>query len=252
MFPLHDHNPTRSTPVLTVLLILANVLVFFGQLSAGLDETAFRYGVVPAALTGQLTDPGPFRSLERAAAVVDLNYDPAWLTLLSSMFMHGSIMHIVSNMWFLWVFGNNIEDALGKLRFLLFYVGCGLVAALAQVAMGPGSPIPMVGASGAIAGVLGAYLVLYPGSRVLCLITTFVITTVEVPAFIVLGMWFLLQVLNGAVQLGPHAPTGGVAYAAHAGGFLAGLLLIKLTAAGTGPARRSSRRRYSDDFPDWR
>ncbi|MBM3457739.1 MAG: rhomboid family intramembrane serine protease [Armatimonadetes bacterium] len=250
MLPLRDENPTHSFPVLTLGLIAANVAVFLLQLSLGLNLSVFLFGLIPAEVmqsadriySSRLTGLPPGTGLQ--------NFDPAWVTVLSSMFMHGSFMHILGNMWFLWIFGNNVEDELGKGRFLLFYLLCGLGAAAAQMAVGPDSPIPMVGASGALAGVMGAYLVLFPGSRILCLTTTLVITTLHLPAWVVLGFWFVLQVLEGLIHLGPRAAMGGVAYAAHVGGFVVGWLLIRLLA----PGGRRPRRRFvpRPDIIDWR
>jgi membrane associated rhomboid family serine protease len=251
MIPLRDENPTHSTPIVTIVLIAINLVVFIYQLVTGLDLSAFRFGLIPTEFLGREV----VAQSERMAALAELsrlNFDPPWATVFTSMFMHGSWMHIIGNMWFLWIFGNNIEDAMGKGKFIFFYLLSGVLAALAQVYTSPDSPIPMVGASGAVAGVLGAYLVCYPGSRVLCLITTFIITTIEVPAFIVLGMWFALQILNSVVQLGPRAPGGGgVAYAAHVGGFVAGLVLGRFLAGN--PERRPPRNPYDDrpGFMDW-
>jgi membrane associated rhomboid family serine protease len=159
-------------------------------------------------------------------------------------------MHILGNMWFLWIFGNNVEDAMGKVKFTLFYIAGGIAAAAAQVALGPTSPVPMVGASGAIGGVLGAYLVLYPGSRVVTLITAVIITTVELPAFIILGFWFVLQVLGGFMgMLGPQEG-GGTAYGAHVGGFVFGMVTGRLLAAVHPP--RHDRYRDGPGSMDWR
>lgn len=247
MFPLRDENPTYSTPIVTIVLIVLNSVVFLYQLATGLDQATFQFGLIPAHLLGH--EPAiTTRQAEIFAQAAQLNFSPAWVTIFTSMFMHGSWMHIIGNMWFLWIFGNNIEDIMGKGKFLAFYLVSGVVAALSQAFLNADSLVPMVGASGAVAGVLGAYLVCYPGSRVICLITAFIITTIEVPAFIVLGMWFVLQVLSGVVALGPHAPTGGVAYAAHVGGFVFGMLLGR--PLGGDPERRGPRSRY-DTRPDF-
>src|SRR5688500_14403188 len=205
MFPLRDENPTTTTPFVTIALIVANVVVFFLQLAAGLDRSVGEFGVVPAQLL-----QGSDAPVVMGRDLVLTNYNPAWMTIFSSMFMHGGWLHILGNMWFLWIFGNNVEDDMGHAKFVAFYLVSGIAAAMAQAVLGPGSQIPMVGASGAIGGVLGAYLVLFPGSKVLCLITTFIITTIEVPAYIVLGLWFVMQIASSFV--GGHA--GGVAYAA--------------------------------------
>jgi membrane associated rhomboid family serine protease len=220
--PLRDENPTIRFPWVTVSLIAVNAAVFFLQAAApnGLDPAVLRFGAVPYAITH-------FRSLPEPAAF------PPLLTLLTSMFLHASLLHLLGNMLYLWIFGNNIEDQLGPVRFVLFYLVCGIAAALTHILFQPGSRIPMIGASGAIAGVLGAYWALFPRARVKTFIfLIFYIDVVPIPAGIVLGLWFLLQILN--VGLG-----GGVAWFAHIGGFLAGILLIRL-ALGKG-FRRTTR-----------
>jgi membrane associated rhomboid family serine protease len=219
--PLRDENPTSRFPLVTVVLIAVNTVVFLAQAAAphGLDLAALRFGAVPYAITH-------FRSLPETAAV------PPLLTLLTSMFLHGSLFHLLGNMLYLWIFGNNIEDRLGPVRFGLFYVVCGVAAALTHILFEPGSRVPMIGASGAIAGVLGAYAVVFPRARVKTFIfLIFYIDVVAIPAAIVLGLWFLLQILN--VGMG-----GGVAWFAHIGGFLAGIVLIRL-ALGPGFRRRA-------------
>ncbi len=209
--PLRDENPTSRLPVLTVLLIAANVAVFLLQAAVprGLELAAFRFGAVPYNITH-------FHSLPEATGF------PPLLTLLTSMFLHGSLFHLLGNMLYLWIFGNNIEDRLGPVRFILFYIVCGVAAALTHILVQPGSRVPMIGASGAIAGVLGAYWALFPRARVKTFVFLFFyIDIVPVPAGIVLGLWFLVQILN--IGMG-----GGVAWFAHIGGFLAGLLFIRL------------------------
>lgn len=203
--PLRDENPTLRFPFVTVLLVAVNIVVFgLGAFSPqGVQQSVLRFGAVPYEVTH-------FLSLAPGAGV------PPLLTLLTSLFIHGSLLHVLGNMLYLWIFGNNIEDTLGPFRFILFYIACGLAAGLTQIAATPGSKLPMVGASGAIAGVLGAYWVLFPRARVETLIFVFI---VPVPAGIVLGLWFVAQLLN--VGLG-----GGVAWFAHIGGFLAGIGLI--------------------------
>jgi membrane associated rhomboid family serine protease len=211
MIPLHDDNPTRRFPLLTVAFIALNSAVFLWQLTldprtlAGVWQAL---GTVPAVVLGD------------APAVL-----PPTLTLVSAMFLHGGWMHLLGNMLYLWIFGNNVEDAMGHGRFVLFYLLTGVVAALLQSLADPASEIPMIGASGAISGVLGAYLLLYPHARVLVLIPLGVLTRlVRLPAVFVLGLWFVLQIVNSAL-----APAGGgVAWVAHAGGFVAGLVLIPL------------------------
>jgi membrane associated rhomboid family serine protease len=203
--PLRDDNPTRRTPYVTAALIAVNVLVFtFGALSTpGLQGNALRFGAIPYEITH-------LRSLDAALRV------PPLLALLTSLFVHGGLFHLLGNMLYLWIFGNNVEDVLGRVRFTLFYFACGLAAGLTQIAATPASQVPMIGASGAIAGVLGAYWLLFPRARVDTLILVFI---VPVPAGLVLGLWFVLQVLN--IGLG-----GGVAWFAHVGGFLVGIGLI--------------------------
>ena len=203
--PLKDDNPTSRVPVFTLLLIAVNVGVFFYQAlsSQGLEFHVVRMGAIPYELTHFTT----LRGLPRLAPP---------LTLLTSMFVHGGLFHLLGNMLYLWIFGNNIEDYLGKVRFVLFYLLAGLGASAAHVIFHPNSQSPMVGASGAIAGILGAYLVLYPGARVLTLVLFWI---VPVPAAIVLMLWFFGQVMNGGLG-------GGGAWCAHIGGFLIGVLLI--------------------------
>jgi len=209
--PLRDDNPTTRFPPVTVGLIALNTAIFLVQAAAphGLELAALRFGAVPYAVTH-------FRSLPEAAAF------PPLLTLLTSMFMHGSLLHLGGNMLYLWIFGNNVEDRLGPVRFSLFYLACGLAASLTHIAFQPASRVPMIGASGAIAGVLGAYWLLYPRARVRTFVfLIFFIDVVSIPAGIVLGLWFVLQILN--VGMG-----GGVAWFAHIGGFLAGILFVWL------------------------
>jgi membrane associated rhomboid family serine protease len=217
MIPLHDDNPTTIRPVLTVALVTACVLVFFWQLSLGaLQERAvYALGVIPAVLFGHL-------QLPEAIALVA---PPA--TVFTSMFLHGGWMHLVGNMLYLWIFGNNIEDAMGHVRFILFYLLCGVAAALAQALPDPQSQIPMIGASGAISGVLGAYLLLFPHARVLVAIPIgFYLHTTRIKAGWVLGFWFVLQIINSASSAGQEG--GGVAWGAHIGGFVAGMALLPL------------------------
>jgi membrane associated rhomboid family serine protease len=216
MIPLRDAIPSGSFPAVTALLITLNVLAFFYELSLGrqLDVFIMQYGAVPLrfVLAGQMEQVS---TIERV------------LPLFISMFLHGGWLHLGGNMLYLWIFGDNVEDRLGHGRFLLFYLTCGLAAALAQIYAAPTSRIPMVGASGAVAGVLGAYLILLPHSRVLALIPIlFFFQIVELPAFLFLLFWFLMQFLNGAVSI-TAAPymTGGVAWWAHVGGFVSGTAL---------------------------
>lgn len=212
MIPIRDLNPTRRKPVVTWMIIVANVAVWLYQVSLGPAMLPFveRWGVVPYYLT---QDP----------------HVGSLLTPLTSMFMHGGWLHLIGNMWFLHVFGDNIEDQLGRVRYVFFYVVSGLGAVALQVLIDPASRIPMVGASGAIAGVLGGYMMLFPRARVLTLVPIFIfIQFVELPAFLFLFVWFGLQLLYGVTSLGAEADVGGVAFFAHIGGFVVGLALVRL------------------------
>ena len=213
MIPLRDSIPSRSFPGTTIALIAANAAVFLYQLSLGPgygEAFVATFGAVPAAITGALHAAAPL---------------PPPLTIVSSMFLHGGVLHLLGNMVFLWIFGNNVEDALGHLRFLVFYLLCGVAGALAHVVTSPASTVPMVGASGAISGVLGAYFLLYPHARIVTLVFLgFLAQTVSIPAFYFLGFWFLMQLLSGAATAGRAG--GGVAFLAHVGGFVAGLGLL--------------------------
>jgi membrane associated rhomboid family serine protease len=219
MFPLQDDNPTEIFPVITLLLIGACVSAWWFLQGAGFSEASLTdsvcaLGAIPAEITGAAV--GGERPCELGGFT--------WQALFSSMFMHGSWMHLIGNMWFLWIFGNNVEDSMGHLRFLVFYLLTGLVAALAHVFTDPSSAIPMVGASGAISAIMGAYLVLFPRASVytLFIIVVFV-RVIPLPAWVMLGYWIALQVLS---SMAVPATGGGVAYVAHIGGFLAGALLI--------------------------
>ncbi|MGA1870498.1 MAG: rhomboid family intramembrane serine protease [bacterium] len=227
MFPIRDENPTYHTSVMTFAIIGLNVLSWiflqgFGR-SPVLAKSVCQFGLIPAELLG-LLPAGTRISVGRGVLCVIENDSP-WITVITSMFMHGSWFHLIGNLWFLAVFGDNVEDVMGPVKFFMFYLLCGIVAGAVQVAMNPSSPIPMVGASGAISGVMGAYAILFPKAPVhLLIFIGFFITTIVVPAFIVLGYWFLLQLLGGFMSTG----TGGVAFGAHIGGFLAGIFLLKL------------------------
>jgi len=219
MFPLQDDNPTEIFPVVTLLLIGACAWAWWSLQGAGLSEASLinsvcTLGAIPAEVTGSVAKG------ERPCSFGGLT----WQTLFSSMFLHGSWMHLIGNMWFLWIFGNNVEDSMGHLRFLLFYLLTGLVAALAQVFTDPSSAVPMVGASGAISAIMGAYLVLFPRASVYTLFVIVVfVRVIPLPAWVMLGYWIVIQVFS---SMAVPATGGGVAYAAHIGGFLAGLLLI--------------------------
>lgn len=229
MIPLRDDNPTIRRPVATYVLIGANLVAFV--LLQGLafepmlTRSICRFGLIPGELLGSV-EPGSLIRLG-PQALCQLGDGWTYLTPLTSMFMHGGWFHIIGNMWFLHVFGDNVEDAMGSVRFALFYMICGLAAAAAQILTNTQSLVPMVGASGAIGGVMGAYALLYPKTRVhTLLILGFIITTASIPAVVMLGYWFLIQVIGGLPGMG--AGHGGVAFWAHVGGFLAGLALIKL------------------------
>lgn len=227
MIPYRDDNPTLGTPVVTVGIIAANVLVWLVVQRMGaepaLSRSVCELGLIPGDFLQRVPSGTTVRMSPTAVCV--LGGARNWYAPLTSMFLHGSWLHILGNMWFLWIFGNNIEDSMGHARYLAFYLLCGLAAATAQMLANPSSTVPMVGASGAIGGVMGAYIVLYPRVRVHMLVFLGIwITTIVVPAFVMLGFWFLLQLLSGLPALG--AETGGVAFWAHVGGFLAGALLI--------------------------
>jgi membrane associated rhomboid family serine protease len=229
MIPLKDDVPSRGVPVVTIAIIVVNALAYLYQFSLGIDvrgpgagaDQAFvmEFGLVPCRLTGGCATADEFPS-------------PV-LTIFTSMFLHGGLFHIGGNMLYLWIFGDNVEDTLGHGRFLIFYLAAGAAAALAQAYLNPGSRVPMIGASGAISGVLGAYLLLFPYATVLTLVTFgFFIRFLHVPAMIVLGFWVFVQLLNGYITFSAHSlgrgESGGVAWFAHIGGFLAGMLLLFL------------------------
>jgi membrane associated rhomboid family serine protease len=215
VIPLHDDNPTEIYPVLTITIIAVCTLVYLFQLllgPAGAQALVYSLGVIPAVL------------LDKASLPPELVLVSPPFTILTSMFTHGGLLHLAGNMLYLWIFGNNVEDAMGHFRFVIFYFLCGIAAAGGQIIQNPDSLIPMVGASGAISGVLGAYLLLYPHARVLVLVPLgFYATLVRIPALVVLGLWFLLQIISSAFA-GPDE--GGVAWYAHIAGFVAGLLLV--------------------------
>jgi membrane associated rhomboid family serine protease len=203
--PLRDTQPSYSRPLVTSLIIAVNVAVFLHQLTLdGYSQNYFmmHYGLVPR--------------------------HPHASALVTSMFLHGGWLHIIGNMWFLWIFGDNVEDVLGHGKYLIFYLVCGIAAGLTQLFFSAGSSAPMVGASGAIAGVMGAYLVKFPHSRIICLVIIFFFfTTIEIPAVLMLALWFLLQFFSGVGTIGySHVSQGGTAFFAHVGGFIAGMILV--------------------------
>jgi hypothetical protein len=222
MFPLRDENPSHSTPVITRALIAINVAAFVYQVMLGeaLGPFVYAWGMVPARVTlavqygdEPITGPG--------------------LTLLTSMFLHGGWFHLIGNMWYLWIFGDNVEDRLGRARFLIFYLLSGIVAGLLHYVLNPTSRMPTVGASGAIAGVLGGYLVAFPRARILTLVPLFPFFQVmALPAVVVLGLWFVMQFFSGFLSLGFGGTGGGVAWWAHVGGFAFGLIVVKLLGGG--------------------
>jgi len=227
VFPLRDENPHFLTPIVTYAILALNVLawVFVQGLGSQLPlaTSVCDLGLVPGELLGRVPAGASVPLGEHLACVVDP--EPSPITLLTHMFLHGGWMHLIGNMWFLWIFGNNVEDSMGHVRFAVFYLLCGLAAAALQVWSRPDSIVPMVGASGAIGGVMGAYVVLYPRVRVHMLVVLgFYVTTVAVPAMLMLGYWFLIQLIGGATAIGDEG--GGVAFWAHVGGFVAGALLI--------------------------
>lgn len=216
MIPLHDDNPTSIHPVITITLIVACSIVFFWQVSlppGALKQALLAYSMIPTVLLGSSTLPADVAAIAPP------------VTLITSMFLHGGWMHLIGNMLYLWIFGNNVEDSMGHARFILFYVLCGVVAGLAHAFSNSSSDIPTIGASGAISGVLGAYLLLYPHARILVFVPFGVLSrAVYLPASLVLGMWFVLQIVNSAASSGGSG--GGVAWGAHIGGFVAGMVLI--------------------------
>jgi membrane associated rhomboid family serine protease len=215
MFPIRDTIPSRHPPVVTRLLIAVNAALFLFlavQPDGAVAGFLFKYGVVPASFTH------PFRS-----HLWDENSAGLW-SLLTSMFLHGSFLHILSNMWTLWIFGDNVEDRMGHFRFLAFYLLCGVAAMLVHTVTNPLSPVPAIGASGAIAGVMGAYMVLFPGAMVITLIPILIIPLfIPIPAVVYLLLWFLMQFMSGTASLLAPGQTGGVAWWAHIGGFLVGM-----------------------------
>jgi membrane associated rhomboid family serine protease len=227
MIPYRDDNPTLRTPVVTFAIITLNVAVWILVQGMGtepaLSSAVCRLGLIPGELLHQLP-PGTSFPVGPYSSCV-LGYGESWYTPLTSMFLHGSWLHLIGNMWFLWIFGNNVEDSMGRLRYAIFYILCGLAAAGFQVFLTPQSVVPMVGASGAISGVMGAYVLLYPRVRVHMLVVLVVfITRITVPAYLMLGYWFLLQLIGGTATAGTES--GGTAFWAHVGGFLAGALLV--------------------------
>jgi membrane associated rhomboid family serine protease len=247
LIPISDPDLRRRRwPFVNVALIAVSAIVFLYELSLGSTDRMlffYQWGLIPAELTDGVESTG----LITNAGIFDITSPwPAWGTLFSSMFIHGGFAHFIGNMLFLWVFGDNVESRLGHVQYLLFYLAAGVAASWTQIAVDTGSDIPTIGASGAIAGVLGAYLLFYPFSRVNTLVIFFFISMVRVPAIVLLGVWFLLQLFSGVGSLGPTAQSsGGVAYWAHVGGFVAGVLLALMYALFRGQPLQWTGRRSS-------
>jgi membrane associated rhomboid family serine protease len=215
MIPLRDTNPSRTIPIVNYILIAANLVVFLFELSldADLEKFIYNFGVVPASIMND------FNMMSIGVGTI--------FPFISSMFLHGGWMHLIGNMLFLYIFGDNIEDKFGHIRYFFFYILAGVSAAVLQTIMFPESTVPMVGASGAIAGVLGAYVFLFPRAKVVTLIPIFILfQIVELPAFLFLGIWFAMQIFSGIFSLGIGADAGGIAWWAHIGGFLAGIIML--------------------------
>ena len=216
MFPLKDTIPSRTFPIITLSIIVINSIIFIYELYLGsdVDHLVSSLGVTPVLYT-QAWQENPWQLISGI------------VPLLSSLFLHGGWLHVISNMWYLWIFGDNVEDRTGHFRFLLFYLFCGILATFSHIILNPISDIPTIGASGAIAGVMGAYFILYPQSRIVTLFFLFIfVQIVEIPALYFLGFWIILQVISGTLSTGLTAASGGVAWWAHIGGFLAGLIFI--------------------------
>lgn len=219
MIPLRDSVRSGTFPYVTIILIATNVLFFLMQLTLEtyqLNQFFYVFGVVPAEVVNRIT--------------TGASLEPVFVSLITAMFLHGGWVHLIGNMWFLWVFGDNVEDSLGHLRFLMFYLVIGVIASLAHIAANPASTIPVIGASGAVAGVLGAYILLFPRSRILSLVPVFVfITLIEIPALAFIAIWFFIQVFNTFATLG--GAVNAVAWWAHFGGFVAGVVFVKFFGA---------------------
>lgn len=239
MIPLKDNIPSRSFPAVTVGLVVVNVIVFLLEAMMGAQAPTLTntFGAIPRRVTSDWQNP------------------LVLMTLVTSMYLHGGWAHLIGNMLYLWIFGDNVEDSMGKLRFFIFYTLCGLAAGLLQVAAAPNSDIPMIGASGAIAGVLGAYLVLFPKAKVRTLVPSFYFyRLIWLPSIIVLGGWFLIQLLNGIASINVNMQTGGVAWWAHVGGFGAGIIFqwIFRRSDYRPPSNRLGQgRRYEPEGPRW-
>ena len=218
MFPLRDKIPSKTFPFITVSLIVINLVVFFYELSLGQQLNSFlnTFSIIPSQFNEAINQPS-------------IQIFPIGFTLFSSVFLHGGWMHVIGNMWYLWIFGDNVEDSTGHFRFLIFYLLCGILAGITHILLNPFSTVPTIGASGAIAGVMGAYFLLFPKSKILTLIFIFIfIQIIEIPAVFFLGFWIILQFISGSMSRGLVDSGGGVAWWAHIGGFLVGVTLILL------------------------
>ncbi len=241
MIPIRDVNPSRSFPLMTIIIIVMNALIFLYEMSLGKNLEGFfnNFALIPAQYFSLGQQDG-FHLIERCYPFV------------TSQFLHGGWMHIIGNMWMFWIFGDNIEDRLGHFKFVLFYLLCGVAAGITHVYTNSSSPIPTVGASGAIAGVMGAYVLLYPRAKVKTVIPVFFfIQIVDLPAFLFLGIWFLIQFFSGALALASGGTYGGVAWWAHIGGFVVGIVLILLIPRRKDyfwTEKRNGFDNYSDDF----
>ena len=252
MFPYRDENETQRLAIVTASIIALNIFIWIVVQGAGADlplaKSVCELGLIPGELTASLPVGSRFPMGRGLVCLTDPGLQVSHL--ITSMFLHGGWMHLLGNMWFLWLFGNNIEDSMGRLRFLLFYLLTGLAAAFGQVVASPGSVVPMVGASGAISGVMGAYLILYPRVKVYVLVPIFIFfTSIALPAWMMLGYWFFLQLASGLVS---NDNMGGVAFWAHVGGFAAGVVLIKFFVRDEYVyARRANRWRPQRLMRDW-
>jgi membrane associated rhomboid family serine protease len=235
MIPLRDRNPSGTFPVVTVILIVINVVIFIYELSLGygLDRFLMTWGLVPLKVSHFFDIPG-------------LTVGDAFAPFFTSMFLHAGWLHVIGNMWYLWIFGDNVEDRVGRVRFFLLYIFCGLTAAVTHVLFNSRSGMPVVGASGAVAGVLGAYLYCFPRARILTLVPIFIfLTIIEIPAFFFLIFWFILQFLSGTMSIAAGVSDGGgVAWWAHVGGFIMGILMIRRMRR----CPRSRQKRYAVHF----
>jgi membrane associated rhomboid family serine protease len=240
--PISDENPASRTPWVTYALIAVNALAWFFELSRGVFESTFDYGAIPSFVLHGVRD-GVLHIDELKQGVITLHQEVPWpMTVLTSMFMHGGWLHIIGNMWFLWIFGDNIEDILGRGKYVVFYLACGAVAGLTQSFLTTDPRVPMVGASGAIAGVMGAYMLKFPHSRIVTLvIVIFFFTTIDIPAWVMLIYWFVTQFFSGvgSIAYSHVSEGGGVAFFAHVGGFVMGAILISVM----GTNQRYTRRR---------